>query len=104
MRRDAQDIADEFAGIAHAPVIEHLDLQLVARPIEPRGGGGHTHRKRTFVAHRKLHQDARQGFVGQQRHAHARPLAEQPEVAQHHELKRQRRDDAEHARQQTLQY
>ena len=66
-------------GIAGAAVVQHLDLELVARPVEPRGGGGDAHGERTFVADRKLDQNARQRLVRQERRAHARRGAVEPE-------------------------
>ena len=46
-------------------VVEDLDAQLVARPVDARGGGGDAHGQRPFVADGKLDQDLGQGLVGQ---------------------------------------
>src|SRR5512146_1752394 len=57
----------ERVMLVRGTVIEQLDLQLVLRPIELRGGSRDADGERTFITDRKLNQHFGQGFVGQER-------------------------------------
>jgi len=96
-RHDARDIADELSRIADAAVVQHLDFELVARPVETRGRSGHADREWSLVTNRELHKDPWQRLVRQLRQAHARRRAVEPVVAENEELDRKRRDHAENS-------
>lgn len=100
---DTPDRTRERFVIAGAAIVENLDLQLVARPIEARGSAGDAHGESTFVAHRQLDEHFGQHLVGQGRHAKAWLRAEMAHEAQRQKLRRQKRKQDEHARQNTLQ-
>ena len=71
--------ADDSTGNRGRPVgavIEKLDMKLVARPIQRRGGSQAVRNHRGFVENRDLHQNMRK--VGFAQNGRVKPLAEQP--------------------------
>lgn len=47
------------------PIVEQLNFQAVAWPVELRGCARHADRKRALVANRELNKDVRKRLVGQ---------------------------------------
>ena len=68
--------ACQFGGLVGA-VVEDLDMQLVARPVEGRRGLDATAHDGTFVEGRDLHDDMRQLGIRRQRRGQQRLLARQ---------------------------
>ena len=55
-RHDASDGLDKRGMVLGRAVVEDLDFQTVARPVQAGGGGGHTDGERAFVADRQLNE------------------------------------------------
>ncbi len=84
-------------------VVQHLDFEAVARPVETGGGGGHADGERAFIADRKLHQHARQLGLFERGLGNAARALEVADQRQRAQLRRQERQQNQHAGQDKLQ-
>ena len=92
LRHKAGQALSQYGVIFCVAVIQQLDGQAIARPVQRAGGRSNTQRHRAFIADRQLHQHMRQFVFGQMRQRQVRALARHPQPAQHGQLAGQNAD------------